>query len=289
MKKRIESALKEFRRNTPVANAQRLFCLLGYQSKRQINLEPNNAEGFMENFEQFGQINSDTARIQEWCSMDLLFQLTEAEIADNKRMKTISEDSPEDESLIQSYLFFLLRLNGSRYNRGQLKEITREINKVTPMPAVVIFQYGMFLALAVTDRRPDKRDSSRDVLEKIYLVDDIDFTFPDEAHVDILLDLSLRELSRQVQFHSFAEFHRAWQNTLDSFDPSKLRFSKSNTRKHDMWPSKGLHESYTKPYKIIPELFGMPYEAIFHDEVCEIESEQHALITSMSNGRYTIV
>ena len=289
MKKRIEFALKEFRRNTPVTNAQRLFGLLGYQSERQISLEPNNAEGFMENFDRFGQINSDTARVQEWCSMDLLFQLTEAEIIDNKQMKIVSEDSTAAGRLIQSYLFFLLRLNGSRYNRSQLKDITREINKVTPMPAVVIFQYGMFLALAVIDRRPGKRDRSRDVLEKISLVANIDFTSPDEAHVDILLNLSRNELCRQVQFHSFPEFHRAWQKTLDSFDSSKLKSSKSNARKHDMWPSKGLHETYTKPYKIIPELFGMPYEAIFHDEVCEVESEQHALITSMSNGRYTIV
>ena len=46
MRKKIELALNEFRRNPLLTSAQHLFNLLGYQTERRISLEPNNAEGF---------------------------------------------------------------------------------------------------------------------------------------------------------------------------------------------------------------------------------------------------
>ena len=41
-------------------------------------------------------------------------------------------------------------------------------------------------------------------------------------------------------------------------------------------------------YKVIREIFGIPYEAIFDDAEYEMETEQHNLITNLINGRYQI-
>ena len=236
-------------------------------------------------------MNSDKAQLQEWKSIDFLFQLTEAEIVENAQMQIVFENYPVDDTIIESYLFFVLRLRGSTYNRTQLSQITREINKLTLMPAMVIFQYSLFLALAIIDRRPSRRDASHDVLEKITLIEDINFTLPDNAHVEILFDLFLNELYRQYQFRSFLQFHQAMQNTLDSFDPSKLKPSQSAKRHydHDKYLSEEIAEIFTKPYKVIREIFGIPYEAIFDDAEYEMKTEQHNLITNLINGRYQIM
>ena len=74
-----------------------------------------------------------------------------------------------DNTIIESYVFFALKLRESSYTRTQLSNITREINKLTPMPAMILFQHGQTLTLAVINRRLHKRDESKDVLEKQYL------------------------------------------------------------------------------------------------------------------------
>lgn len=288
MRSDIKAALTNFRHNTPVSSALHLFNLLGYESKRRIELEPNTAEGFVQTFAQFGELNLDRAKIQDWNSIDLLLQLTESEIVSDGQTRTIIEPETSNKNIIQSNLFFLLRLNGAKYHRNQLIEIAREINKVTPMPAIVIFQYDMYLALAVIDRRASKRNPSRDVLEGLSLVMNIDLTIPDEAHIELLWSLSLKELYRQIPFQNFTEFYRAWQLMLAAFDSSKLLNLRTDGRKQNRWRARGIVEAYNKPYKIIPELFGIPYEDIFDDVVYEIE-EEGELRASLMDGRYTIV
>ena len=219
----IATALQRFGDDDLAENTRSLLETLGYQSDRTIVFEPNTAEGFIENFGQFGEINADRAQLQEWESIDFLFQLTRAEIIENTQLQIDFEDYPVDNHIIESYLVFALRLRDSTYSRTELSQITREINRLTSIPAMVIFQYDSFLALAVINRRPSKRDSTRDVFEKIILIEDIDFIYPDAAHVDILLDLSVNELYRQYQFRSFLQFHQVWQETLDSFDPSETQ------------------------------------------------------------------
>ena len=301
----ITKALQRFENGDLAKNTRRLLETLGYRSDRTIAFEPNTAEGFIETFGQFGKINADKARLQEWKSIDFLFQLTRAEIVGNTQLQIYFEDYPVDNRLIDSYLFFVLRLRNLIYNCSQLSQITREINKLTPMPAMVIFQYGSFLALAIIDRRPSKRRPSRDILEKITLVENIDFAYPDNAHVEILFNISLNELYRQYQFRTFLKFHQVWQETLNSFDRSKLKPRRSAKRRydHDKYPSEAIAEISTKPYKVISEIFALPYEAIFDDAEYEmktgqydiftdveyeIETKQHDVVTSIIKGHYKI-
>ena len=206
----IKHALQRFTDGNLADNARQLLDTLGYRSERTIALEPNTAEEFIDNFDPSNTMNPNRARLNEWESIDLLFQLTATEI-------TLSDQPPLDvegidNSIFQSYLFFALKLRGRVYTRTQLSQITREINKLTPMPAMVVIQHGRSLTFAVIDRRLHKRDESRDVLEKVTLIKDINLADPHRAHIDILFDLS----HRQRHFANFNALHEAWKDALDT-------------------------------------------------------------------------
>ena len=211
-KSSIKNALKQFTSGNLADNTLHLLDILGYRSERTMSLEPNTAEKFIDNFDPSKTINANRARLDEWESIDLLFQLTGGEINLSDQAALGFESVGIDNSIYQSYLFFALRLRGGSYSRTKLSEITREINKLTPMPAMVIFQYGRLLTFAVIDRRLHGRDESRDVLEKVTLIKDINLRTPHRAHIDILFDLS----HRQRQFPNFNALHEAWGKALDT-------------------------------------------------------------------------
>ena len=217
--------------------------------------------------------------------------MTESDILNNAQTNIVFEGRPAVETSIQSYLFFALRLNGSRYNRTQLTDITREINKLTPMPAIAIFQYGEFLALAVFDRRPDKRDACRDVLEDFAIVQDIDFGSPHRVHVDVLFNLSPRQLYERYQFRTFADFHQAWQKTLHSFDPSAINRAQSVVPRYDAsrYPSEIIAEILTQPYKVIRDMFDYPYEEMFEDVEYDTQLTRNHITSSLVSGRYQVI
>ena len=208
----IKNALKHFTGGNLADNARHLLDTLGYRSERTMSLDPNTAEEFIDYFDPSNTMNAERALIDEWESIDLLFQLTGDEITLSDQATLGFEANGIDNSIYQSYLFFALKLRGRSYSRTQLSQITREINKLTPMPAMVIFQHGRLLTFAVIDRRLHKRDESRDVLEKVTLIKDIKLDKPHRAHIDILFDLS----HRQRRFSDFNALHEAWKDALDT-------------------------------------------------------------------------
>ena len=208
----IKNALQRFTNGNLAHNARHLLDTLGYRSKRTISLEPNTAAEFIDNFDPSNTMNAERALLDQWESIDLLFQLTGDEITLSDQPTFGFEGGGIDNSIYQSYLFFALKLHGSSYTRTQLSQITREINKLTPMPAMIIFQHGRWLTFAVIDRRLHRRDESRDVLEKVTLIKDINLGAPHRAHIDILFDLS----HQQRQFTNFNALHEAWKEALDT-------------------------------------------------------------------------
>ena len=127
-----------------------------------------------------------------------------------------------DDTRMESYLFFALKLRNNHYTRTQLSQITREINKpFTPMPAMILFQHGDTLTLAVIDRRLHKRKKDKDVLEKATLIKDINFADPHRAHIDILFELALEPLHQTYGVRNFVELHRAWAKTLNTEELNK--------------------------------------------------------------------
>src|SRR2546426_11553727 len=195
VKKAIEAALKTFLKQPLAEAASHLFEVLGYTSQRRLKLSPNNLDTFIDTFDQGKTLNAQYALPGEWKSIDFLFQLTDDEIraAGNQQFLFDSQGAYND-TVINSYLFFALALQGNHYTRTALAGITRELNKLFDMPAMLLFKHGATLTLAVISRRLNKRDETRDVLEKVTLVKDITYVDPLRAHIEILHDLSLEAL-----------------------------------------------------------------------------------------------
>ena len=220
-KKKIENALHKFADGNLADNAKRLLNVLGYRSKRTMHLDPNTSHGFLSAFELEGdeRFNPSRALVEDWESIDFLFQLTEEEISNNPNLEIDFGGGGIDEARMESYLFFAIKLSCDKYSRTQLSQITREINKPFDMPAMVLFQHGEALTFAVIDRRLNKKDESKDVLLKATLIKDIEFAKPDKpnrGHTDILFDLSIEQLHRERPFSNFLELHEAWRKTLDT-------------------------------------------------------------------------
>ena len=116
------------------------------------------------------------------------------------------------------------RSNGKEFTRTDLANITREINKLFPMPAFILFKRGNCLTLSVINRRLHKLDESKDVLLKVTLIKDIDFQNPKRSHLEILKDLSFDELHKKHKFQNFVELHKAWTATLDTKKLNKRFF-----------------------------------------------------------------
>ena len=214
-KQKISEALQRFKTGNLASNTRNLLNTLGYYSDLEMDLEPNTAEMFIAEFDLSDKMNRERAQVDEWASIDLLFQLREEEITESGKMQIPFDNRQIDNTRIESYLFFALKLQNGNYTRTQLSNITREINKLTPMPAMVLFQHGQTLTFSIIDRRLHKRDESRDVLEKVTLIKDIDCSDPHRAHIEILFDLALEQLHKTHGVQNFVELHRAWAKTLD--------------------------------------------------------------------------
>ena len=219
----ITGALNRFGDGDLVENARYLFHILGYRSERALALQLNTTEEFVETYDPRGILNRDRALTAEWFSIDPLFQLrgNDLTLPDTAGWFFDPNQIQVDNTIMQSYVFLALRLHGSNYNRTQLSQITREINKLFPMPAMILFQHGRMLTLSIINRRLGIRDQSRDVLEKVTLIKDINFSYPHRAHIDILYDLSLKPLNQVHGIHNFVELHRAWERTLDTEELNK--------------------------------------------------------------------
>ena len=219
----INDALNRFTTGSLVQNARNLLNTLGYQSERTLALESSTAEAFIAAYDSQGTLNRDRALTGEWSSIELLFQLSGDDLTYTDATGWLFDPSQTqvDNTIIQSYLFFALRLEGSNYNRTQLSQITREINKLFMMPAMLLFQHGETLTLSIINRRLHASEPSRDVLEKVTLIKDIDFKDPHRAHIDILFDLALEPLNQTHGIHNFVELHRAWEKTLDTQELNK--------------------------------------------------------------------
>ena len=215
-KDEIKSALQRFSDGHLVENARNLLNTLGYRSERTLSLEPNTADGFVGHFDQHSTMNRERTLLSEWESIDFLFQLTGDEIIQSDQTTFHFEGSGVDQNRYESYLFFTLKLQNRGYTRTQLSDIAREINKLLMIPAMVMFQHGDAITFAVIDRRLHEHDESKDVLERVTLIKDINLRNPHRAHIDILFDLSLGELHRQHRFTDFPGLHQAWKKMLDT-------------------------------------------------------------------------
>lgn len=223
LKLEIYKAINNFKDVQANEGAINLFKILGYNTERQSPFTEKTFKHFRENFlETNNTFNENKALINDWISVDLLFQITAEEVS---KQNSLFDTKRVDDTIIETYLFFSIELDKKEYTRTQLAQITREVNKVFPMPALIVFKYGGNITFSVINRRLNKKDEQRDVLEKVTLIKDINIEKPHRAHIEILFDLSFTELQRVYKFTNFVELHNAWQKTLDTKELNK-RFYK---------------------------------------------------------------
>ena len=225
-KQKISDALQRFPSGELSKNAVHLLDVLGYRSDNQIDLGSNHPDAFFAEYDQQGNLNRDKLLSADWNSIDLLFQLTgdDLTLSNQRGWRFDSNVKQVDNTIIESYLFFALQLRNNNYTRTQLSQITREINKLFPMPVMLLFQHDQTLTFSIIDRRLHKRDESRDVLEKVTLIKDIDCSNPHRAHIEILFDLALEQLHKTHDVYNFVELHQAWKKTLDTSELNKRFF-----------------------------------------------------------------
>lgn len=218
----LRTALTAFTGKPLRAAARDLFATLGYASERALDL--GSVSHFCKTYDSTGTLLSRFEPATRWLSIQLLFQLTSADIArsSGRQLELIAPD-PADLSAraIESYLFFALDLappaDGKPRSRTDLCDLARALNRLFPMPALVLFKEGDKLSVAITYRRGNKKDRSKDVVErKVTLIKDISLSRPHPGHLVILEDFSLHSLSelRGRDIRTFADLDAAWRESL---------------------------------------------------------------------------
>ena len=217
-KQAIEDSLKAFS-SLPLEKAGlNLFEVLGYKSEKRLSLKPNTASTFLATFAQQRPFNQEQALVNDWQTVDLLFQLTDSEIrSSDQGLLPFDSKGKFDGTIIESYLFLAIALKNERYTRTQLSAITRLVNRLFSMPVLLLFRHGDTLTLSIIRHRIHKRDESKDVLEKVTLIKDVRFADPLRAHIEILNDLSLPVLYDEFYFHNFVGLQQAWEKRLDTY------------------------------------------------------------------------
>ncbi|MGB7708579.1 MAG: TaqI-like C-terminal specificity domain-containing protein [Microcoleus sp.] len=221
IKETIAQSIQNLANGNAGEKIEALFQTLGYSTTRKVELDSNNPNDFLDMFA-WEEINQQRAMFSEWKSVDFLFQLTEDEIKSNGQLSLFSNQI--DKNYLQSYIFLAVGLRGNHYNRTDLSNITREVNRLSDIPIMVLFRHGECFTLSIIHRPPNKKATSKDVLEKITLIKDINIIQPHRAHIEILFDLSLPQLYKQYQFTNFDQLHDAWQKTLDTSELNKRFF-----------------------------------------------------------------
>ena len=215
----IQAALNNFDVRQFRASNLALLNALGYSSDRTQAIPGADPQAFREIAESHSgkNLNADKAKFAEWKQADLLFQFTDEELSEHKGL---FQDAAINASQTRSYLFFAIELSGTKYSRTDLATIARQINRLFPMPVMVTFSYHGKLSVAVINRRPHKRDESRDVLGNVSLIREIDVNTPHRAHLDVLHELSLPKRLKWADDHNkprdFDGLLAAWLAVLDT-------------------------------------------------------------------------
>ncbi len=242
-KQNIQSALAAFKTGNLSQNAIALFDALDYNTIRQQPFEQKTYAFFKEYYvSDNSNFNAEKAKVTQWQSIDLLFQLSKDEVSDQQNVFGTHQ---VEQTIIESYLFFALELKPAAYSRTDLAQITREINKVFLMPAMILFKHGDSITLSVINRRLHKTNAQKDVLEKVTLIKDISIEKPHRAHIDILSDLSFTEIKRVYKVSNFVELHNAWQKILDTKELNK-KFYKELSNWY-FWAIKKVYFLLTQP------------------------------------------
>ena len=234
LKTSIQSALQAFAPLSSIegpsadfsAGHLALLKTLGYSSDKTFPIAGAKPTAFLEMLEATpdgDKFDQEKALFNDWKKADLLFQLTNEELSGERSLFEETEIKP---GLLQSYLFFAIELNGKStvngaYARGKLTAIARQINRVFPMPVMVLIKHPHekkdVLSIAVINRRVNKREQHKDVLGKVTIIRDISIENPHPGHIDILDSFAVTNLKHpeKLPINSFESLHTAWEEIFN--------------------------------------------------------------------------
>lgn len=222
----IQNGLTLFGKMPMKEAAIHLFGTLGYASGKTLTLDSAKPRDFLAIVDPQNKIDPVKAFTDDWEKVHFLFQLTNDEIptlaAGQRDLLAGSRDWQL--GMIESFVILAIELSGSDWSRSRLANITREVNKRFPMPAIILFKHDGKLSLVVIDRRPNKKDSSRDVIDsrsRISIIRDIDPANPHRAHIDILQDMALTNLGGRYAPTNFRALYDALLQVLSAQELNK--------------------------------------------------------------------
>jgi adenine-specific DNA-methyltransferase len=210
----IVDGLRKFD-NVPLPFASlSLWRTLGYESDRlNEGVSPSDPQGFWNWINREGVLSEQNALLSHWQSAHLLFQLTNEDIklGFTRQGSLMGEEGGYDKGQIDSFLFLAIELKDKSYSRTELSKITREVNRAFRMPVIVLFKHGPTISISVIDRRTNKRDGSKDVVDGrlIAIIKDVALFNPHTAHVKILSDLSFEGLDAKKKPDAFRDLYEA--------------------------------------------------------------------------------
>ncbi|MEF3695526.1 MAG: N-6 DNA methylase [Candidatus Cloacimonadota bacterium] len=212
----ISKALEGFTRKDFYPAVLNFWNTLGYISQRQLEDYEFSFAEFQAVYSQTTVIKEEKALAADWKKLYFLFQVTDEEL------KNHFGEKPAFTSSLKSYLFAAIELVNADYNRTRLADLARQINRCYAIPLILTIKHGAKITIAVVNRRENKRHKDKDVLEKVTLIKDIDLIRPHRAHIEILHDLAIENLSGKYSLNSFDDLHRAWASVLDSATLGKV-------------------------------------------------------------------
>ena len=211
LKTKLSQYLQAFAQQPLRSSALALLHSLGYQSDRTV--QTASLHDFRRQFDPKDILSHPNALLEKWERAEFLFQLTDEELSGNL---ALFKDNAVHTSFLESYVFVAIELQTGEYARGKLAAIARQINRLFPMPVMVLFKVAGQLSIAVINRRVNQRDEQKDVLGKVTLVQNIQIAKPHPGHLDILASFALPELSankRSIQ--NFDQLHAAWEEVFN--------------------------------------------------------------------------
>lgn len=222
----LRSALQSVATGDLSTTATALLGTLGYTSQKTLDLPPQ-PPAFIKEVEALlagsKQLNPKYASLTDWKSAAFLFQLTDDELPALAAGQTslLTETGGIQAWQVESFIFLALDLNPGNWSRTRLAALTREVNRLFPMPAILLLRHPRedgtpLLSISVIHRRANKRDATQDVIEgKVSIIKDIDLGAPHAAHLRILENMALTEVDAKYVPSSFDKLYAAWLKVLD--------------------------------------------------------------------------
>jgi len=218
IRQHIQSAISGLTAGQLAGPARLFFEVLGYKSDRTLPV--NSLTELREVIDKENYLTEANAFLSRWRSVHLLFQLAQTEIESaSGGQLALDFAAAYERKDIRSYVFFALDIEpgqaGETPTRTELSTITRALNRLVPMPVLVLFRHGATISLAIINRRKNLRDGTRDVLTRVSLIRNINTSQPHRAHLDLLERFSLYHLREEnVSLRTFNDLDNAWQKLL---------------------------------------------------------------------------